>query len=445
MEGNMRKSFIIITGLILIASLGFSETVVSVVGTSVDNGTTIAAVPINLTNTGAVGGLQFSLKDIPNELSVAAVAPAGRAGAEPFEDYGIDQTAGTGDFGEGDGAYTPGEAYTDVNSNGEYDGPFSVEFNDRDSTVSVLIFDASGNSIIPGVGPICTILFSIPGTVTDEIIALKFHEILDADPQFLLVVTDPEGNAVNTTWMNGLFTVGGIEVNIASGGGGSPTYESVPVQIEMDNAVPVKGIQFNFVDAVDYLTLVSAQGVGRGSNFTFVGNEVNGQSMVLGVNFNGEQIPPGTGPIVELIFDIAPGAPVGDLPVSISQLIVAAEGGVPLPSNGGDGVFQVTTGVNEQTELPTKFDLSQNYPNPFNPTTMIEYSVPEAAEVQVGIYNLLGQEIRVLASGEHQPGFYSTLWNGLDKNGARVESGVYIYRMSSSAGFSATRKLVLLK
>jgi len=125
----MRKSFVIITGIILIAAFGFSQTVVSVVGTSVDNGTTIAAVPISLANTNAVGGLQFSLKDIPNELSVAAVAPAGRTAAEPFEDYGIDQTPGTGDFGEGDGAYTPGEAFTDVNNNGEYDGPFSVEFN----------------------------------------------------------------------------------------------------------------------------------------------------------------------------------------------------------------------------------------------------------------------------------------------------------------------------
>ena len=167
--------------------------------------------------------------------------------------------------------------------------------------------------------------------------------------------------------------------------------------------------------------------------------------MVLGVNFNGEEIVPGTGPIVEMVFDVAADAPIGDLAVSISQLIVAAEGGVPLPSNGGDGVFALTTSTDDQAALPTAFELSQNYPNPFNPTTMIEYSVPEAAEVQVGIYNLLGQQVRTLASGEHQPGFYSALWNGLDENGIRVESGVYIYRMSSSAGFTATRKLVLLK
>lgn len=441
----MRKSFIVIVGLILISSLGFSETVVSVIGTSVDNGTPIAAVPINLANTDAVAGLQFSVKDVPNQLAFAGVYTAGRTSEEPYDDFGVDGVDGTGDFGEGDGLYTPGEPYTDVNGSGEWDGAFSVEFNDRDSTVSVLIFDASGNSIIPGNGPICTILYSIPGDVTDEITDLRFHEIYDADPEFLLVVTDPDGNAVNTVWTNGYLTVGGIEVTIAGGGGGSAGQYSAPLAIEMNNAAPVKGIQFNIVDAPEYLTIVDAIGVGRGADFTFAYNEIAEQSMVLGVSFEGDEIAAGTGPFVELVFEVAAGAPAGPFPIAIAQLIVAAPGGLPLPSNGGDGVFTVTVGVDDQAEVPTDYELTQNFPNPFNPTTTIEYSVPEATDVHVGIYNLLGQEIRTLAFGEHQAGYYSALWNGLDKNGIRVESGVYLYRMNSESGYSATRKLVLLK
>ena len=429
----MRKSFIVITSLILIASFGFGQTVMSVVGTSVDNGTEFARVDISLANTETVGGLQFSLKDIPNQLSVATVSAAGRSAAEPLEDT------------NNDGIWTPGETYTDVNGNGSWDGAFSVEFNDRDSTVSVLIFDASGNSIIPGVGPICSIYFAVPASVSDEIIDLKFHEILDADPQFLLVVTDPDGNAVNTTWMNGFLTVGGIEVNISSPGSGTPGYVVLdPIVIEMDNGVPVKGIQFNLLDGVDYLSIVSVNGLGRASDFTFVGNEVNGQSMVLGVNFSGLEIPAGTGEILEIYVMVSPSAPLGPLPISISQLIVAAEGGIPLPSNGGEAIFNSVTGV-EENELPTAFGLAQNFPNPFNPTTTIEYSVPEASDIRVGIYNLLGQEIRTLAVGDHQPGFYTTMWDGLNQNGIRVESGVYLYRMSSTTGYSATKKLVLLK
>ncbi|NQT62494.1 MAG: T9SS type A sorting domain-containing protein [Candidatus Marinimicrobia bacterium] len=440
----MRRSFLVITSLIIIASFGFGETVVSVIGASTQNASPIAPLEINLENTSAVGGLQFSLKDVPNELSVAAVVPAGRAAAEPYEDFGADGTANTSDFGEGDNQYTPGEPYTDVNGNSEWDGDFSVEFNDRDSTVSVLIFDASGNSIIPGNGPICTILFSVPASVSDEIIELKFHEILNADPQFLLVVTDPDGTALNTTWLNGLLTVGGIEVRL-TGGGGTPGFMSAPVLIEMNNAVPVKGIQFNLVDNVDYLTIESVQGLGRGSDFTFVGNEVNGHSLILGVNFNGEEIAPGSGAVLEVQFMIASNTPMADLSISITDLIVATQGGLPLPSNGEDYVFPITVGVDDEAELPTAFELKQNYPNPFNPTTTISYSVPEASEIQLGIFNLLGQEIRSLSDGEHQPGVYSTMWDGLNQHGVRVESGIYIYRMSSSAGFSATKKLVMLK
>ncbi|MBC8377456.1 MAG: T9SS type A sorting domain-containing protein, partial [FCB group bacterium] len=441
----MRRSFLVITSLIIIASFGFGETVVSVIGASTQNASPIAPLEINLENTSAVGGLQFSLKDIPNELSVAAVVPAGRAAAEPYDDFGADGNANTNDFGEGDNQYTPGEPYTDVNGNEVWDGDFSVEFNDRDSTVSVLIFDASGNSIIPGNGPICTILFSVPATVSDEIIELKFHEILNADPQFLLVVTDPDGTALNTTWLNGLLTVGGIEVRL-SGGGGTPGTLSAVMMIEMNNLLtPVKGLQFNIVDDVDYLTIETVQGVGRGSDFTFVGNEVNGQSLILGVNLNGQEIPAGSGAVLEVQFMIAANAPMGDLSVSITDLIVATQGGLPLPSNGEDYVFTLTTGVDDEAELPTAFELKQNYPNPFNPTTTISYSVPEASEIQVGIFNLLGQEIRSLSNGEHQPGVYSTMWDGLNQNGVRVESGIYIYRMSSSAGFSATKKLVMLK
>jgi len=430
----MRKSLLVITSLMIIASFGFGVTVVSVVGSSAENDAGLAIVPISLTNTAAVGGLQFSLKDIPNNLSVHSVIPAGRTSADTFTDV------------DGSGDWTPGDILiTDHNGNGDYDGPFDIQFNDRDSTVSILIYDGSSNIIIPGQGEICKIRYTKPANITDQIIELKFHEILNSDPQYPLVVSDPEGTALNTNWLNGLLTIGGIEVRF-SGGGGTPGFISAPLLVAMNNAVPVKGIQFNIVDANNHLTIESVHGVNRGADFTFVGNEVSGQSMILGVNFNGQEIPPGSGTVLEISFMIAANAPTNsDISISISDLIVAAEGGLPLPSNGQDYVFPVTVGVEDETEIPTAFELKQNYPNPFNPTTTISYSVPEASEVVVGIYNLLGQEVRSLAYGDHQPGVYTTMWDGLNKNGVRVESGIYLYRMSSSAGFNATKKLVMLK
>lgn len=429
----MRKSFLVITSLLLIASFSFGVTTVSVLGSSAQNDDALVVVPIMLSNTDEVGGLQFSLKDIPNVLAVHSIIPAGRTAADEYDDN------------DSSGDWTPGDVLTmDHNGNGEYDGPFDINFNDRDTTVSVLIYDGSGNTIIPDYGEICKVRFTKPANVTDEIIELKFHEVLNGDPQFPLVVTDPAGNALNTIWENGLLTVGGVEVRL-TGGGGTPGWPSIPVAVEMNNANPVKGLQFSLVDDVDYLTIASVVGVGRGADFTFVGNEVNGESMILGVNLNGEEIPVGEGAVLEITFMIHPDAPMADLSISMVDLIVAQEGGLPLPSNGEDYVFAVTLDTDEGTEIPTAFDLKQNYPNPFNPTTTIAYSVPEASDVQVGIYNLLGQEVRALASGQHQPGVYSALWDGLNENGVRVESGVYIYRMSSSAGFSATKKLVMLK
>lgn len=429
----MRRSFLVITSLIIIASFGFGVTVVSVVGSSAQNDDVLAVVPINLANTEAVAGMQFSLKDVPNRFSVHSVIPAGRTSADTYADN------------DNSGDWTPGDVLiTDHNGNGDYDGAFDIGFTDRDSTVSILIYDDTGNSILPGQGEICKIRYNKPPTVTDEVIALEFNEILNAEPQWGLWVTDTDGGVINATWLNGLLTVGGVEIRL-TGGGGTPGYLSAPLIIEMNNAVPVKGIQFNIVDDVDYLTIESVQEVGRGTDFAFAFNEVDGKSLILGVNFNGQEIAPGSGAILEVQFMIAANAPMTDLSVSITDLIIATQGGLPLPSNGEDYVFPVAVGVDDKAELPTVFELKQNYPNPFNPTTTISYSVPQASEIQLGIYNLLGQEIRSLSHGEHQPGVYTTIWDGLNQNGVRVESGIYIYRMSSSAGFSATKKLVMLK
>jgi len=81
---------------------------------------------------------------------------------------------------------------------------------------------------------------------------------------------------------------------------------------------------------------------------------------------------------------------------------------------------------------PEDYKLSQNYPNPFNPTTTIQYTLPMRDKITVTVYNMLGQEIVRLMNNEEKPaGTYQLSWNGLDKNGVQVSSGMYIYSMSS--------------
>lgn len=93
----------------------------------------------------------------------------------------------------------------------------------------------------------------------------------------------------------------------------------------------------------------------------------------------------------------------------------------------------------ENTHLPINFVLGQNYPNPFNPTTTIEYSVPVQTEVQLKIYDLLGNEISVLVNEIKMPGNYTCLFHT-----SGIPSGVYYYHMTAG-NFRTVRKMIVLK
>lgn len=99
--------------------------------------------------------------------------------------------------------------------------------------------------------------------------------------------------------------------------------------------------------------------------------------------------------------------------------------------------------------IAEEFSLTANYPNPFNPSTTISFSLPEAAEVRLAVYNTLGQEVAVLADGSLGAGWHSVVWDASRSAGAPVSSGVYFYRMTASGisgkTFSSMQKMVLMK
>jgi len=94
--------------------------------------------------------------------------------------------------------------------------------------------------------------------------------------------------------------------------------------------------------------------------------------------------------------------------------------------------------------LPGEFSLGQNYPNPFNSRTIIPYHLPRDARVSLRIYNLLGQEIRRLVEEYQEAGRKTALWDGKDRHGRTVSSGVYIYRLQAEES-GISRKLVMLR
>ena len=95
--------------------------------------------------------------------------------------------------------------------------------------------------------------------------------------------------------------------------------------------------------------------------------------------------------------------------------------------------------------VPTAFSLNQNYPNPFNPDTTIEFGLASDSHVTLVVYDLAGQVVRTLIAGGHmQAGNYSMAWDGLNSAGAKVASGVYLYRLNAN-DFVEMRKMTLLQ
>lgn len=93
---------------------------------------------------------------------------------------------------------------------------------------------------------------------------------------------------------------------------------------------------------------------------------------------------------------------------------------------------------------PGSFALYPNFPNPFNPSTTIGFALPEVSEVSLAIFNLRGQWVQTLVAGPRSGGRHNAVWDGRDASGARVASGIYIYRFQA-LHFVAVRKLVLTK
>ena len=100
-------------------------------------------------------------------------------------------------------------------------------------------------------------------------------------------------------------------------------------------------------------------------------------------------------------------------------------------------------GGDTASEIPLTFELNQNYPNPFNPGTSIRYALPEAAEVRLEVFNLLGQRVALLQNGLQTAGFHTAAFDA-----SRLASGVYVYRLhavSDNRTFTQTRKMTLVK
>ncbi|MTI87649.1 MAG: T9SS type A sorting domain-containing protein [Balneolaceae bacterium] len=111
----------------------------------------------------------------------------------------------------------------------------------------------------------------------------------------------------------------------------------------------------------------------------------------------------------------------------------------------GEGVFRyqlrevVTTSTEPSLDVPKQIRLNQNYPNPFNPSTVIRYSLAQAAMVQLEVFDTSGRKVATLvhrhkAAGEHTVTF----------DASKLSSGIYLYKLNAN-GHQISRKMTLVK
>ena len=104
-----------------------------------------------------------------------------------------------------------------------------------------------------------------------------------------------------------------------------------------------------------------------------------------------------------------------------------------------NGTYTYSPEVEVDVTAPLSFNLEQNYPNPFNPSTKINYSVPEAGNVKLAVYNIVGEEVAVLVNGYTEAGHFNVSFDA-----SNLPSGVYLYKLQSDNAVQ-TKKMMLLK
>ena len=109
-----------------------------------------------------------------------------------------------------------------------------------------------------------------------------------------------------------------------------------------------------------------------------------------------------------------------------------------------DGAYKYYDAITVKLVGSDKAELMQNNPNPFNPSTSIKYYIPQAMDVTIKIYDVLGREVTTLINKQATTGYHVVYWNGRDSYGRSVASGVYLYRLTAGT-FSETKKMNLLK
>ena len=170
------------------------------------------------------------------------------------------------------------------------------------------------------------------------------------------------------------------------------------------------------------------------------------REFVVGQRVESLALPEASGGTAPLTYTLSPALPVGLTFDAATRMIAGT------PRAASETVYTYTvTDANGATAslslqtLPAAFSLADNFPNPFNPATTIKYALPQAADVELTVYNVVGQPVRTLVAEHQSAGRYVVEWDATNDSGHSLSSGMYFYRLQAGGEFREIKKMLLLK
>jgi len=166
--------------------------------------------------------------------------------------------------------------------------------------------------------------------------------------------------------------------------------------------------------------------------------EGSGQYAVAASRLGTNQAVYGEGELLSVTFELLE-TPESDIMIEVNRLLVTNADRSVKSLHDFAFTSPVVTSIDDVSAVPAEFSLSANFPNPFNPKTTISYSIAEATEVRLDVFDVMGRKVATLVDSAQQPGHYSASFSGTG-----LASGVYVYRLQAGS-FVQTRSMLLVK
>jgi hypothetical protein len=205
---------------------------------------------------------------------------------------------------------------------------------------------------------------------------------------------------------------------------------STGIAVEIESDKKVKGVQMELNDLRSLIPTNSSMSSIFDQALYYQNNAF---LRMLSYDGAAETIEPGTFVLASLPFNL-----YDPQSIKVENIIVADENNRAMPK------VEIEIRYDGAPGMPLDYSLSQNFPNPFNPTTSVQFTVPQEGLVTIKVYDMLGQAVADLYSGNAQAGTYTLNWDGKDNSGNAVSSGSYIYKMTAG-DFVQSKKMTFLK